>query len=921
MFKPYTHFIAFDLETTGLDAEKDVIIEIGAVKMENGLVTERFSRVVHCEQTLSLLVRKLTGISDEELKSGDPLVNVLNDFLVFAGALPLIAHNAEFDSTFIQSALQKAGLPVLSNAIFDSLFLARLAWPTLANHRLETLAEALQLPKQPAHRALPDAEKTVWLWKLAQEKMQSYSEQTLVNIHQLLADSHSIWLSLFSQTDSPTQPVFGGVKKSLSALSTEYVPTQDWNAVFAAEGKLALALASSETVYRKRNSQAYLASRVQQGLQRDELMVLETQPGLGKTIAYLLPLVQKAIQHRRRAMVVVGSKALRLQIEKKEFPLLEKMEPDASLCVLKAPEFYLSKRRFAAVLENPKRYLTPEECLAFLPLLTWTESTVTGDIQENAGFNADRHKLLWSKLNSHSYLAEGGYSESYATEAKQKALASHIMLIHPALFFRNLELDLSLLPSFNDLVYDEADNLLDPPPEYTGSAITFFRLRNALQLLAQDKDNSFGLCGALQGLQAEWPEARRMEVAALLEKAFEPEKQLQKFFNKIAKHAKKRRREGESKIRYNTALAFDFNADPEPVILAIEEVSSLLTSLHGFLESCGGEAAALAPDLKSLNETISKFQREFRHISQPVEGEEIYWMEEYLNPHKILLAAQTLSPASLFSEKLYPYVDSILFISSAVSVQEQFHYFTKNIGLKDYCFNNRKKLFTQVIYDKHKPAWNAFLMARFCPLPTQEGSSQFLAEMLGRTLPQIPRNTFVLYTNVQNLKNHQAYLQAPLATKDRMLLAQHVDGSRENLIQLFRQWDKSCLLGTGGFLDSNAAAADMELLVVIKLPFPIPSEPKVAARMDEIANAGKNPLFEFVIPEAVLQLKRELQRFLPGESKPKAIWVLDPRLGSDKYSSTFMKSLPQDIVIAEKEEDLVQKTLAALGIGAETPTE
>ena len=150
-------YIAFDIETTGLDARTDAIIEIGAVRMRGGEVVDKFASFAHPGHPLSAKTVSLTNITDEMLRGAPKPEVAVDRFLDWAGDTPLVAHNAEFDTGFMREYCRKSGR-VFSPLYFDTLLLSQYLCPDLANHKLDTVANHLQLPPFQHHRAFDDAQ-------------------------------------------------------------------------------------------------------------------------------------------------------------------------------------------------------------------------------------------------------------------------------------------------------------------------------------------------------------------------------------------------------------------------------------------------------------------------------------------------------------------------------------------------------------------------------------------------------------------------------------------------------------------------------------------------------------------------------------------------------------------------------------------
>jgi DNA polymerase III epsilon subunit family exonuclease len=915
MLNPLRDFVAFDLETTGLERDADEIIEIGAVRVRGGHIEDRMSCLLKAEKPLSALVESLTGITAAMLaESARDAREGLEEFLRFAGDLPLVAHNSDFDATFMTHALAKLSLPPMPNPVYDSLLLARTAWPNMDSHRLESLVEKLGIPVQKAHRALPDAEQAALLWIMGQEKLAGYSPKTHALLSCVLASGPAHWRALFAPVDgnfpadvlvssAPGAQPSSAPVNAAAQVEDLFAPGKEMDAAFAAEGR----------TYESRPRQMRMAALVERSFKESRLLAVESEPGTGRILACLASAVRHSLARRRPAYVAVHGRQRIEAIVTCELPLLRRVFGEGlRISVLKQPSMYLSPRKFAAVMAHPETRLRDEEKLAILPLITWLESTVDGDIGESMGFNHERNRLLWSKLASESYLAEPG---GHAHAARDYAARAHLVLIDQDLFLDDLALEFALLPPYEAIVFDEAHRLPELGQARLGRDVSFFRLKHILQLVAYSKTESSGLLAELERQAAEVKDAGIKDASVhealekLKEKIFEPERQLQKFFNKIAKHAQKRRKDGESRIRYADKLVLEFGAGPEAVAASAEEVESLLITLAGAFPET-------APDLRKVSDMLRAFRADLDHLAHPpaaVEGAsaaEVFWIEDFPNPHRALIRCAPLEIGPILAEKFLPQMDAVVFASPALALGDTFGFFTAQVGLDAH----QDRLKTALVRAKdaeRKP--DPVFIAKFSPVLSNAAAAQSLSALILRGLQKVARPAFVLFTHIGMLKQVRGVLQEGLAPEGRMVLAQHVDGSRESLLHLFRNRKNVCLLGTEAFTANlETEGVIPEIVMVTKLPFPVPTEPVTAARLDKLQEAKLNPLYDYLLPNSILRLKQELNRMPRRAGKRQIIWILDPRPVTEKYGRLYLRGLGRDVVICETEEELVSKTLAAL---------
>ena len=162
-----TPYVVADLETTGLNSRTGQILEIAALKVEaSGVATSSFARLIRTGTAIPAVITKLTGITQADIEhNGQPLYDVLKAFLIYIGARPVFFHNAPFDQGFIEAALKRTARAnretlTFTNTVYDSLEIARYAWPALSSYKLGYLAKRIGAP-MPAHRALADARATL----------------------------------------------------------------------------------------------------------------------------------------------------------------------------------------------------------------------------------------------------------------------------------------------------------------------------------------------------------------------------------------------------------------------------------------------------------------------------------------------------------------------------------------------------------------------------------------------------------------------------------------------------------------------------------------------------------------------------------------------------------------------------------------
>lgn len=177
-------FVVTDIETTGLSFESDEIIEIGAVKLKNGDIIDRFTSFIKPSKALPANIINLTGITNEMVANAPPLKEVLSSFIEFLGNGIFVAHNAQFDSGFIRRDCENLGLPFY-NGVLDTLPMCQILFTDLKNHRLDTVAKKLEIKMGNHHRAVDDANTAALILKFALETIEKAGIENLSNINRI----------------------------------------------------------------------------------------------------------------------------------------------------------------------------------------------------------------------------------------------------------------------------------------------------------------------------------------------------------------------------------------------------------------------------------------------------------------------------------------------------------------------------------------------------------------------------------------------------------------------------------------------------------------------------------------------------------------------------------------------------------------
>lgn len=884
--KKIPDFVAVDLETTGLEFEKDEIIEVALVRFEGGAPKDTLDFLVKpASAELRPFIESLTGISKADLESAGTFADVAGKICEFIGDLPLVAHNAAFDSRFLKAALSNVGINYDDHPFWDSLTFSRIAYQDAPNHRLDTLVQMLGIERSRAHRALPDADACGRLFVMAYEKILSMDPWLIDALKRICAGTD--WESVMGKPRGKwTAPEYKLPEvPAPEALPHEMAPRV--SEFFKENGFLSMFVEN----YVPRETQQDYASIVERNMHKGGICVLEAPTGSGKTLAYLVSAANKAVGGER-VVISTATRALQEQLWNNDIPEVAKIYNGKLIpAILKGRENYLCLRKFEELSASSSTLLLGEELDSFMALIPWVLTTETGDINECASFSVGRNKVLWSKLasNASSCLGEKcpHYAKCPALAAKRRASGANLLLINHSLFLADLALDFALLPAYEHIIFDEAHRLPAASNQAFGRNISFFTFRNIIKTLVPARTGEGGLIAALKAALPASASASVEKLDQWVLALNEMEKALHRLFMKIGKKLGKSKA-GRSGLIFANGILADYDVDPAGFV---EAYASVKAAGDAALAELQGEKKieGLVSDAEGRMAEMARFMVDFEFIARAGRKDWVFCLEEPFNPHTLKMLAYPLHFGSTWAEKFYPWVKSATFTSATLAVQNSLDYFMQRMGM-DRLVSTKKPFYR--VYSE-KPIGSdrrSVFITKYLPKPSVPEFVDAMNDTLVKVLPGVEENTLVLFTSVAAMLKAQAALAPVFAEKNKLLLCQNVDGSLDGLVAMFRKERGACLLGCQSLWEGVDFPGDaLKLLVITKLPFPNPSDPIVAGLSNEYKEKGDNAFKNYFVPEAYMEMRQGLGRLLRREGDTGKVLILDNRIATEHYGKTFQK--------------------------------
>jgi ATP-dependent DNA helicase DinG len=614
-------------------------------------------------------------------------------------------------------------------------------------------------------------------------------------------------------------------------------------------------LASAHAGYEHRPGQEAMARAVADVLDHGGTLMVEAGTGTGKTFAYLVPILESG----RRVIVSTGTRNLQDQIFRKDLPFLrDEAGLTVSACLMKGRDNYLCRYRFAQFETEPLIEVREERRL--IPILSrWSRETGSGDRAEVAELPDELR--LWRDINARADTCTGSkcpeYEMCWLTKVKRQAQQSQIVVVNHHLFFADLAVRSvygAVLPDYDTVVFDEAHLLEEVATLYFGESVSSHQVEE----LARDVEKGAAKAGGPTkggGGAAELRDAARELFAPIRDTL----------------------REASGRQRFESAArgGLDLSDEWERLRRAIDEVAKPSGS-RADNDAIEVRAHAVRDGLANV-------------LKRDAPGY-VYGIETR-GRGNVILSAAPIEVGSLLQDSLFSRLHACVLTSATLSVGASFSFFKERLGLPD-----TPGLIVDSPFDHARQA--VLYLPKRMPEPRDPGFFSRAMEEIEALLGITGGRAFLLFTSHAALARARAHLVA----LDRFPLFVQGEGSKAALLQEFKNTPRAVLLGTSSFWHGvDVPGEALSLVVVDKLPFDVPSDPLIAARIERIRENEGNPFAEYQTPMAVLDLKQGLGRLLRSRVDRGILAVLDPRLTTKGYGKTFLGSLPPYPVVRDRE--------------------
>jgi len=618
-------------------------------------------------------------------------------------------------------------------------------------------------------------------------------------------------------------------------------------------------LSRTHPAYEFRRGQLQMAQAVEAAIEEKRHLIVEAGTGTGKTLAYLMPVIRSG----KRVIISTGTKNLQEQLFHKDIPFLEQaLFPEGnkklSVCYMKGRNNYLCRKKLYDLTGQPV-LSGLDEIEQYRAIAAWEQTTASGDRAELT--QLPEASALWHKLDARADTCLGqkcsSWDKCFVTEMRRRGMESDIIIVNHHLFFADLGIkqqaegapDAGILPDAGVVIFDEAHELEDVAGSYFGISVSAARLeelcRDVEASLQRNKNYTASLSGAIQSIRDR--------------SGF--------FFSLLPP--------GDGRFAFENRREF------------LEENGDEFIGLRQSLARLGAEIE----NLPSKPEEVFAFARRAQELQVQLcfllESEDkntVFWIERRRGGgrEKISLQATPIDVGPILRECLWTKLESSVLTSATLAVGGGFDYIRGRLGVE-----HARDLVLPSHFDYQKQA--LLYVPPDLPDPRTPQFAAKAAERIRQLLEITRGRAFVLFTSYAQMRDVHQRLLGEVGFP--MLL--QGDAPKNALLEEFRLTPNCVLFATSSFWQGvDVQGEQLSCVIIDRLPFAVPSDPVVAARIKAIDAEGGNAFFQYQVPAAVITLKQGFGRLIRSLNDRGLLALLDNRILKKQYGRVFVESLP-----------------------------
>ncbi len=699
------------------------------------------------------------------------------------------------------------------------------------------------------------------------------------------------------------EPVTG---REIKALDSE-----ELSAILEPGGKLN----SCFPAYEERLSQIEMLKFCTMGFNKDLICLSEAGTGIGKSLAYLIPAFSWVLRNDERVVVSTATINLQQQLIEKDIPLVKRLlGSDPGVVLVKGRSNYLCLTRLRESSSELSLFDEVNENLN--AIVEWSLTTATGSRSDLSFFPDDD---LWYRLCSEADACRGlrcpERERCFVLRARREAAAARILVVNHHLLFADLSMRIAgagfessaVLPPFHRIIFDEAHNIEKSATSFFSRSFSCLSIaRYSGRLLRQKKGRNYGLLPGLEKL---------LHHHNLIN-------QIQNFLSEVAGKSRSLDAMSAQLLDGNLPgrkLNFRLtNETPEIQTLLLEPLNDLRKSIMVLL-SCFEELFKGLSEEQEEESIVYECRIELRRLNTVAEicshflrfqdnDQDVFWLENrknYRGENYTRFVITPLDISLLMNEAVYKPYKTVIFTSATLAVNHNFDFWKSRVGFNSAVEREIKEGFFVSPFNYKRDVLLG--IPKEAPPPSEEGYTAFISAFVQEVLKISEGRALLLFTSYSMLKEVYDEVAAGLREWGINVLRQGED-DRSRLLQRFQEDTASVLLATDSFWEGvDTPGEALEVVIMCRLPFRVPTDPVIEARLEAIEKRGGNSFWELLLPDAVLRLKQGFGRLIRRKSDRGIVLILDSRIITKSYGRIFLSSLPETPQIVSESRFLLEK--------------
>lgn len=685
--------------------------------------------------------------------------------------------------------------------------------------------------------------------------------------------------------------------------------------------------------FEPRQEQKQMMRNILDAYNGSHIALIEAGTGTGKSLAYLIPAMLWAIQTKERSVISTNTITLQEQLLHKDIPLVAKtLNLEIKAVLVKGMHNYLCMRKLNETLQEVL-LLTPQESEELQKIDAWNKNTRDGS-RSSLPFSPST--TTWDKVAAESDTCNRNscpyFQQCHFFKARHQAEEAQLLIVNHHMLFadlvcrsENADKNAGILPNYSRIILDEAHNIEDIATEYFASQISQMDIIRLLARLTSEKGGK--LHGKLPLIKEKLLNSYRNELPKeassiqsrliidlpgmrrdVLQQAHETFGSFFEFTHlmqaKNQKPEEEAREENKLRILPSHQMHHFWKERLVPstklLIESFKRYLQAISSLEGDLkqlnnprldEQIKGILFEISALCERLNNTCSILEN---FISEGLPANKVRWIE--LQAFKTMvnttLVDADLDISKMLADFLFKKLSTVILCSATLTTNKEFHFIRSRLGLTHELLKNHT--IKEFIYASPFNFNQQALLAIPTDLPNPHETSfvKEASEKIWQILRSSRGNAFILFTSYTMLKTCYELLEKRLK-ESRFHPLKQGDSDRNFLLNKFKATDRSVLFGTDSFWEGvDVVGEALRCVIIVKLPFKVPSEPIIQARSEAISAKGGDPFMEYSLPQAIVKFKQGFGRLIRNRHDRGCIICLDTRLLTKRYGKLFLSSLP-----------------------------